>query len=295
MLRGAVAEARRPLTLLLAGTLGYLAVDTAFLYMSIRGVGPDAIIPTLLLAPMLLIMLASVQPPAGTGAATTAARELRSQSRLPYAALASGYGLLVLAAARAGLYPWLGLVAGALLMTIGVAARQILASRENYTPVVTDSLTGLANRLQLRTDLAAAVDRHRRTSRPLAVLLIDLDGFKDVNDTYGHEVGDQLLVAFADVLRRAVRDTDVPARLGGDEVAVVLPSVAGRRTRPTSRSGSSPRAGRRRLRPARPGARDHRERPGRRPVRGAAPRGAAGVGYGSRWTTSAPGTPRCAT
>ena len=61
MLRGAVAEARRPLTLLLAGTLGYLAVDTAFLYMSIRGVAPDAIIPTLLLAPMLLIMLASVR------------------------------------------------------------------------------------------------------------------------------------------------------------------------------------------------------------------------------------------
>ncbi|GAA3239979.1 bifunctional diguanylate cyclase/phosphodiesterase [Dactylosporangium siamense] len=225
MLRGAVAAARRPLTLLLAGTLGYLAVDTAFLYMSIRDVGPDAVIPTLLLGPVFLILLASVQRPAGT--ATAAARQLRGQSRLPYVALASGYGLLILAAARAGLYPWLGLVAGALLMTLGVAARQILASRENYTLVVTDSLTGLANRLQLRTDLAAAADRHRRTGRPLAVLLIDLDGFKEVNDTYGHEVGDQLLVAFADVLRRCVRDTDVPARLGGDEFAVVLPSVSG--------------------------------------------------------------------
>ena len=235
MLRGAVAEARRPLTLLLAGTLGYLAVDTAFLYMSIRGVGPDAIIPTLLLAPMLLIMLASVQPPAGTGAATTAARELRSQSRLPYVALASGYGLLVLAAARAGLYPWLGLVAGALLMTIGVAARQILASRENYTPVVTDSLTGLANRLQLRTDLAAAVDRHRRTSRPLAVLLIDLDEFKNVNDTLGHAVGDALLVAArtGSAAGRAARRHRRPAR----RRRVRRPAGAGRRRR---RARSSP-------------------------------------------------------
>jgi diguanylate cyclase (GGDEF)-like protein len=112
------------------------------------------------------------------------------------------------------------------LITLAVAARQILASRENYTLVITDGLTGLANRIQLRTALTAAVDRRRRVGTPVAVLLIDLDGFKRVNDTYGHEVGDQMLTSFAGILRRTVRESDVPARLGGDEFAVVLPAVA---------------------------------------------------------------------
>jgi diguanylate cyclase (GGDEF)-like protein len=84
-----------------------------------------------------------------------------------------------------------------------------------------DNLTGLANRLLLRDHLEQAVARARRGS-PVALLLIDLDGFKAVNDTYGHAAGDQLLVAVSQRLLDGIRGADTAARLGGDEFAVLL-------------------------------------------------------------------------
>jgi diguanylate cyclase (GGDEF)-like protein len=92
--------------------------------------------------------------------------------------------------------------------------------------VITDSLTGLANRRQLRDTLDRAVEHGRRTDSPVAVLLIDLDGFKEVNDELGHEAGDAVLIHFASTLARQVRRSDTAARLGGDEFAVVAPGVS---------------------------------------------------------------------
>jgi diguanylate cyclase (GGDEF)-like protein len=84
-----------------------------------------------------------------------------------------------------------------------------------------DNLTGLANRALLHERLDEAfLAAHSGT--PLVLLLLDLDGFKEVNDTYGHAAGDGLLVAVAERLRDAVRSTDTVARLGGDEFAVLL-------------------------------------------------------------------------
>ncbi len=84
-----------------------------------------------------------------------------------------------------------------------------------------DALTGLANRTLLHHHLDRAVARARRGA-PLAVLLIDLDGFKQINDRYGHATGDFLLVNVAQRLRDAIRGSDTAARLGGDEFAVIL-------------------------------------------------------------------------
>jgi diguanylate cyclase (GGDEF)-like protein/PAS domain S-box-containing protein len=89
-----------------------------------------------------------------------------------------------------------------------------------------DPLTGLANRTQMRDQLALAVASARRHGDVLGVAYLDLDGFKPINDTLGHAMGDKALALIADRLRANVRAGDTVARLGGDEFAVVLPRIA---------------------------------------------------------------------
>lgn len=86
-----------------------------------------------------------------------------------------------------------------------------------------DSLTGLKNRRRFEEDLRSEMARSRREGRTGALLMLDLDNFKRVNDSLGHPAGDRLIKEIAGVLRRRARETDVLARLGGDEFAIVLP------------------------------------------------------------------------
>ncbi|WP_155123549.1 MULTISPECIES: GGDEF domain-containing protein [unclassified Actinoplanes] len=89
----------------------------------------------------------------------------------------------------------------------------------------TDGLTGVANRKFFDAALAQHIDHAMRTGEPLAVTLVDLDFFKKVNDTYGHQTGDEVLKAAAAALRSTAREGDVVARYGGEEFAVILPGV----------------------------------------------------------------------
>lgn len=88
-----------------------------------------------------------------------------------------------------------------------------------------DTLTGLANRLAFRVCLRQGLEKAERERGALALFLLDLNGFKEVNDTYGHETGDLVLQEVGTRLHDALHTTDTVARLGGDEFAVVLPGT----------------------------------------------------------------------
>ncbi|MBN8612701.1 MAG: GGDEF domain-containing protein [Deltaproteobacteria bacterium] len=89
----------------------------------------------------------------------------------------------------------------------------------------TDALTGLANRRWLDETLPRLVARAEHDRAPLSVVALDVDHFKKVNDTWGHATGDRVLVALAEVVRAVVRPTDFAARIGGEELLVVLPAT----------------------------------------------------------------------
>jgi len=150
-------------------------------------------------------LLRAVVRQAGVESAQTA---IRARDRLVAATIA---GLLLLAGVSAAA------IRMAQRMTNELSNSQ---ARAQYL-ALHDALTGLPNRILLAQELTGALGAANRRERPLAVLSVDLDRFKQVNDTLGHQVGDALLRAVAARLRAHVRNEDTVARLGGDEFAIV--------------------------------------------------------------------------
>jgi diguanylate cyclase (GGDEF)-like protein len=107
---------------------------------------------------------------------------------------------------------------------LAIQQHQVLL-QQAQTLAATDSLTGLYNRRQLFTLGAYELQHARRLNKPLSVLAIDIDHFKQINDTYGHLVGDEILRAAAHAFQSSLREQDTLARIGGDEFMVLLPST----------------------------------------------------------------------
>jgi len=114
-----------------------------------------------------------------------------------------------------------------LLEPVSVALDNALLLKRAEALSVTDDLTHLYNSRYLNQVLRRETKRASRNGRPLSLLFIDLDGFKSVNDTHGHLFGSRALVEAAAVIRSSARETDVVARFGGDEFALVLPDTGG--------------------------------------------------------------------
>jgi diguanylate cyclase len=122
-------------------------------------------------------------------------------------------------------HPWRwALIHGGFVLAASLT--HIASWRTNEQQLLRDPLTGLPSRLQLMSRLHAALARIERTGTHVAVLFIDLDRFKVVNDSLGHHAGDRLLLGVTERLRKAVRRHELPARFGGDEFVLVCEDVA---------------------------------------------------------------------
>jgi diguanylate cyclase (GGDEF)-like protein/PAS domain S-box-containing protein len=118
-----------------------------------------------------------------------------------------------------------GEIIGAVMVFRDVSSARAIAKKLAYA-AQHDALTGLPNRLLLDSRLEQAIALARRHNQPAAVLFLDLDGFKQVNDTLSHAVGDRLLQSVARRLQQCVRSTDTVCRLGGDEFVVLLSEIS---------------------------------------------------------------------
>ncbi|WP_227999531.1 bifunctional diguanylate cyclase/phosphodiesterase [Mycolicibacterium sp. P1-5] len=226
---GAGSDRRLSLTLLTAGAACFALSDSAFVYLAHRDEYTSGnLIDLGWAAGVLLFTVAAA-------AACDGGVDERGPLALPgWASVWMPYTPLLLAAIVTAAQPApllrsppVMVVAG--LLVFAVLARQFLAVRENRRLVAAvadqalhDPLTGLANRALFNSRLDRAMKLLQREQLPLAVISIDLNDFKLVNDNLGHLVGDDLLVGVAARLRTCLRRGDTVARLGGDEFAVLV-------------------------------------------------------------------------
>jgi diguanylate cyclase len=223
-----------------AGLVGLAVADTGFAYLTQEGTYRTGVPTDVGWFLGYLLVAAAARRPAAVGITWVGRRPGRLQLLLPYCPLALAVvtsATLQLRGEPSGPFLYWTFVALVLL----IVGRQLLTVVDNQAlnrrlaamvgqlehRAFHDGLTGLPNRALFRERVGHALRRRSQAGTPLALLFIDLDDFKTVNDQLGHAAGDDLLVAVARRLQTCIRGEDTAARLGGDEFAILLEQAPG--------------------------------------------------------------------
>jgi diguanylate cyclase (GGDEF)-like protein len=223
------------------GLLVFIAADMTYDYIIVHSsyLGGDPVDTLWILALTILFAAAGCQlraRPAAEFAGSPKPSAARP-SALPYLAIAVSYLLLAIVGLHDVRFnPLGGVLLGAVLLTALVSVRQFAALRDNgrlairYQQLASiDGLTGLYNRRHFMEMAEGAFAHAQRLGQQLVVLMIDVDRFKQINDVYGHAVGDRVLGDVAQACREYVRPDDIVGRCGGDEFIVLIPRTASAR------------------------------------------------------------------
>lgn len=233
-----LTSSRRSLSVTTAGVGLYVSGDLIWSQVVLHGTyhGGDVVDTLWVAATVLFVIGAALQPVTRRGdVAAIPISAARRAGWVPYAALAASFTLLLVVHRHDQIFPQLSITLIAVAIALVVGARQLLAQRaladeqarseellsQLRHQAFHDALTGIANRALFNERLDHALARRAIPGRRQAVLMIDLDGFKAINDRFGHDAGDRLLITVADRIRTCVRRSDTAARLGGDEFVVL--------------------------------------------------------------------------
>lgn len=229
VLNQATGAQRRVLTVLTVGVACMAVADSGYAYLVAKGQYTGASLIDLGWAAGLLLVTVAAWVARGPMADGDNALELPSWASIwmPYAPLL--LAAIVTATQPVDVRRSQSVAAFSVLLVVAVLFRQYLSVRENRRLLAvvaqqanTDPLTGLGNRALFNNRLGQAMALHERGRASVGLIMLDLNGFKLVNDTFGHQAGDALLRGVAGRMRGAVRSGDTVARLGGDEFAVIV-------------------------------------------------------------------------